>query len=94
MSFQAYLDNIKAKTGHSPEQFKKLAIKAGVYSPDMKASQLVAWLEQDFGLGRGHSMALWAVFKHKGWVEQPLKNKATKAVKPVKKSVKAAKATK
>jgi hypothetical protein len=60
----------------------------------MKASQLIAWLEQDFGLGRGHSMALWAVFKHKGWVEQPLKNKVTKTPKPVQRSVKAAKAIK
>jgi hypothetical protein len=29
MSFQAYLDNIKAKTGKSPEDFKKLASKKG-----------------------------------------------------------------
>jgi hypothetical protein len=27
MSFQAYLDNIKAKTGKGPEDFKKLAKK-------------------------------------------------------------------
>lgn len=25
MSFQAYIDNIKAKTGKSPEDFKKIA---------------------------------------------------------------------
>ena len=29
MSFQAYMDNIQAKTGNSPEQFKKLAEKKG-----------------------------------------------------------------
>lgn len=29
MSFQAYLDNIKAKTGKTPEDFKKAAEKAG-----------------------------------------------------------------
>ena len=29
MSFQAYLDNIKVKTGKSPEVFKKLAEKKG-----------------------------------------------------------------
>ena len=27
MSFQSYLDNIKAKTGKGPEDFKKLAEK-------------------------------------------------------------------
>jgi hypothetical protein len=71
MSFQAYLDNILAKTGKTPEQFKILAIQAGVYKPDMKASELVAWLKDEFDLGHGHSMAIWAAFKDKGWVELP-----------------------
>jgi hypothetical protein len=73
MSFQTYLDNIKTKTGKMPEQFKVLAAKAGVYKPDMKAGTLVAWLKQEHGLGHGHSMAIWAVFKDKGWVEAPKK---------------------
>jgi hypothetical protein len=47
MSFQAYLDNIRAKTGKTPEQLKALAVKAGVYSRDMKATALVAWLLQN-----------------------------------------------
>ena len=68
MSFQAYLDNIKAKTGKTPENFKTLAVKAGVYKRDMKAAELVAWLKQEFGLGHGHAMAIWAVFKQRGWV--------------------------
>jgi hypothetical protein len=73
MSFQAYLDNIKAKTGKTPEDFRKLAAKAGVYRPDMKASELVAWLKKDFDLGHGHSMAIWKVFTDKGWVHAPSK---------------------
>jgi len=73
MSFKAYLDNIKAKTGKTPEDFRKLAAEAGVYSPEMKASQLVAWLKKDFDLGHGHSMAIWKVFKDKGWVHEPAK---------------------
>ena len=77
MSFQAYIDNIKAKTGKTPEQFKALAIKAGVFSPDMKAGTLVDWLKQEYELGHGHSMAIWAVFKDKGWVEAP-KSKSRK----------------
>jgi hypothetical protein len=71
MSFQAYLDAVKAKTGKTPEQLKVLASKAGVFSPDMKATALIAWLHQEFGLGRGHSMAVWTVFKEKGWVAPP-----------------------
>jgi hypothetical protein len=71
VSFQAYIDNIKTKTGNTPEQLKALAAKAGVYSRDMKAAALVAWLKKEFDLGHGHSMAIWAVFKDNGWVEAP-----------------------
>ena len=68
MSFQAYLDNIKAKTGKTPAQLKDLAAKAGMLTSDTKASHLVAWLKKEFDLGHGHSMAIWAVFKQNGWV--------------------------
>lgn len=71
MSFQAYLDNIKAKTGKTPEQLKQAADAAGVYRADMKAGELVDWLHKEFDLGRGHAMAIWAVFKDKGWVAAP-----------------------
>lgn len=73
MSFQAYIDNIKTKTGKTPEELKDLADKAGIYSPDMKAGELVKWLKDEFDLGHGHSMAIWAVFKNKGWVNTPKK---------------------
>lgn len=68
MSFQAYLDNIKAKTGKTPEDFKKLAEKKGFLqkgelTPGIKAGEIVAWLKKDFGLGHGHAMAIYAVFK-------------------------------
>jgi hypothetical protein len=75
MSFQAYLDNILAKTGKTPEQLKESAVKAGVYKTDMKASALVDWLKKEYQVGHGHSMAVWAVFKDRGWVESPKKKK-------------------
>jgi hypothetical protein len=70
MSFQAYLDNIKAKTGKSPDDFKKLAEKKGFLikgklNPNTKAGDIVAWLKEDFDLGHGHSMAIFAYFKGK-----------------------------
>lgn len=70
MTFQAYIDNIKAKTGKTPEELKAAAEKAGVYSPDMKAGDLVKFLKDEFDLGHGHSMAIWAVFKDRGWVKK------------------------
>lgn len=68
MTFQAYLDNIKAKTGKAPEDFKAEATEAGVFRPDMTASELVTFLKQRHDLGHGHAMAIWAVFKDRGWV--------------------------
>lgn len=70
MSFQAYLDNVKAKTGKKPEEFVKLAEKKkyilkGVLDPKVKASEIVQWLKEDFDLGHGHAMAIYAYFKGK-----------------------------
>ncbi len=65
MSFQAYIDNIKAKTGKTPEEFKKLALKKGLLEPGVKAGAIVAWLKEDFSLGHGHAMAIYATFKGK-----------------------------
>jgi hypothetical protein len=70
MSFQAYIDNIYAKTGKTPAQLKDAAEAASVYHPDMKATELVAFLAKEFDLGHGHAMAIWAVFKSEGWVNQ------------------------
>lgn len=67
MSFQAYLDNIHKKTGKSPDEFFALAKEQGLVGPGLTAGRLVAWLKDDFGLGHGHAMAIWHVFKSKGW---------------------------
>src|SRR5580700_5200007 len=63
MSFQAYLDNIKAKTGKTPSDFRRLADKEGLLAPDVKAMQVVGWLKKDFDLGHGHAMAIYATLK-------------------------------
>ena len=70
MSFQAYLDNIEARTGQSPADFKKLAQEKGFLSggklrADVEAGEIVAWLKQDFKLGHGHAMAIVALLKGK-----------------------------
>ncbi len=75
MSFQAYIDNVQKKTGKSPEQLKAAAEAAGVYSYDMKASALVQFLKEEFDLGHGHSMGIWAYWKMKDWVADPKKDK-------------------
>jgi hypothetical protein len=68
MTFKAYIDNIQAKTGKSPGDFRKLAeqkgfTEGGAIRKDVKAGQIVDWLKADFGLGRGHAMAIYALLK-------------------------------
>jgi hypothetical protein len=68
MSFQAYLDNIQTKTGKSPDDLRKLAtdkgfLENGMLKPEIKAGQIVQWLKEDFDLGHGHAMAIYAFFK-------------------------------
>lgn len=63
MTFQAYLDNIQAKTGKNPADFTELAREKGLLKPGVKAGEIVAWLKKDFGLGHGHAMAIYAVLK-------------------------------
>lgn len=64
MSFQAYLDNIEKQTGKTPDEFVALAQAKGFTDPKTKANEIVAWLKEEFGLGRGHAMALVHVFKN------------------------------
>ena len=51
MTYQAYLDNIKAKTGKTPDDFRKLAAKKGL----TKYPELMVWLKSEFELGHGHA---------------------------------------
>lgn len=61
MSFQAYLDTIEDRTGLTPRQLLAPAHEKGLDAPPAKAGDVVAWLAADYGLGRGHAMALWHV---------------------------------
>ena len=68
MSFQAYLDNIQAKTGKTPADFRRLAAQkkftaGGTLAPGVKAGEIIAWLKADFDLGHGHAMAIVALLK-------------------------------
>ena len=63
MSFQAYLDAIERKTGKTPQQLVDEAHAKG-FGADTKSGEIVAWLADDYGLGRGHAMALVHVVKN------------------------------
>ncbi|MBD1425817.1 DUF4287 domain-containing protein [Sphingobacterium arenae] len=68
MSFRAYIDNIQKKTGKSPDDFKKMAEDKGfLVNGDLtvKATQITSWLKEEFELGHGHAMAIYASLKGK-----------------------------
>lgn len=70
MSFQAYIDNIKTKTGIGPDEFKKRAEEKGFLingeiEKSIKATEITNWLKTEYGLGHGHAMAIYALFKGK-----------------------------
>jgi hypothetical protein len=70
MSFQTYLSNIQAQTGKTPADFRVIAeqkgfTEGGEVKADVKAGAVVEWLKNDFGLGHGHAMAIWALLSGK-----------------------------
>lgn len=70
MSFQAYLDNVEAKTGKSVENLKAIATEKGLadangLAPGVKATAITDWLKSDFDLGHGHAMSIVAYIKGK-----------------------------
>src|SRR5258705_3859628 len=60
MTFPAYLDPVKAKTGKTPEDFKILAEEKGLVT----YPQINAWLKSEFGLGHGHANAVTHIMLH------------------------------
>lgn len=58
MSFQAYLDAVETKTGKTPRTLVAEAHDRGLDQPGVKAGQILAWLADEYGLGRGHGMAM------------------------------------
>ena len=63
MSYQAYLDAVEKKTGRTPAELLAEAAGRG-FTPTTKAADVVAWLNDDYDVGRGHAMALYGVLKN------------------------------
>jgi hypothetical protein len=60
MSFQAYLDNIEAKTGKTPNDFINEAKSKNL----TEFKDIIAWLKENYGLGLGHARALAELIRH------------------------------
>jgi hypothetical protein len=62
MSFQSYIDNVKAKTGKTPEDFAKLAAGRGL----TRHIETVGFLKKEFALVHGHATAVAGVILKAG----------------------------
>jgi len=63
MSFQAYLDAIEKKTGKTPQELLDEA-HARSFGLETKAGEVIKRLADEYGLGRGHAMALAHVVRN------------------------------
>ena len=68
MSFQAYIETIHAKTGKTPEDFREACEAQGLLGEEYTATKVIDWLKAEYGLGRGHAMAIIQAFKNEGWL--------------------------
>jgi hypothetical protein len=77
LTYKAYLDNIKAQTGKTPEDFAKLATKKGLVKDGKvvaKHSEIVAWLKSEFKLGHGHANAVVLYLKYPDLAKKKIKS--------------------
>ena len=79
MTYKAYIDNIRAKTGKDPSIFRNWQKRKGLVSH----VELLSWLISDCGLGHGHANAIILYIKDpelakKKLVEDAKREKARK----------------
>ncbi len=68
MSFKTYIKNIEEKTGKTAQDFQNIAEQKGFINNGelaVKATEITNWLKEEFGLGHGHAMAMYAYIKGK-----------------------------
>ena len=72
MTYKAYVDNIQAKTGKTPEDFRRMAERKGL----MKQGELLEWLKNDCGLGHGHANAIILYIRNPALAKEKLRKDA------------------
>ncbi len=55
MTYKAYIDNIYAKTGKTPEDYLRMARDKGL----VKYGDLLRWLKTECGLGHANAIILY-----------------------------------
>ena len=68
MAFQTYIKNIEEKTGKTAQDFQNLAEEKAFTNAGkliVKATEVTNWLKEEFELGHGHAMAMYAYINGK-----------------------------
>ncbi|MGH2959950.1 MAG: DUF5655 domain-containing protein [Solirubrobacterales bacterium] len=63
MSMDSYFANIEKQTGMTPDDFMAAAKKKGMLADGVTATQVIDWLKADYGLGYGHSGAIYKMIR-------------------------------
>ena len=63
MTFRPTSTTSRRRPGSRRRTSRPSPKEKGLLKPDVKAGKIVAWLNEDFGLGRGHAMAIYALLK-------------------------------
>jgi hypothetical protein len=69
MSFQAYLDAVERIAKKSIKDIHQKMITDGLLENNLKAQTFVEYLNQTYGIGKGHAMALWKYAVEHTWFE-------------------------
>ena len=74
MTYKAYIDNIYAKTGKTPDDYAKMASEKGL----VKYGDLLKWLKTDCCLGHGHANAIILYIQNPALGKRKMKEDAEK----------------
>ncbi len=77
MTYKAYIDNIYAKTGKTPEDYRRMAKEKGI----VKYAELLKWLKTECGLGHGHANAIILYIRDPEGTKRKLKEDAAVVAK-------------
>ena len=63
MTFQAFIDTIKQKTGMTPADFAQAAREQGLIATGTTPEKMIRWLKEDYKLSHKHAVAIHATLK-------------------------------
>lgn len=63
MDFDTYMAGVETKTGKNWREFLPILKHAGLSKKGTTATMVKNYLAENYGIGHGHAMGIWRVFK-------------------------------